>query len=284
MTAVTVAATTDYTGGDPTNYAGLNNQEPSSPTLSSSDLWLVDPTQLGGETSDTLFPEYSVTNLTATVDDSLVVPFDNIDNEEPEITLALAVASDDDTFQVDDPVNDSIDTAVTTGNIDLASSTSSTSVGSTESQLADSSQVTSFSEASGGSTDGSGGGSGDLAQLTSDGTSGSGTEGTDSTGTGESTDGTTTGGATTGETTTGGTTTGEATTGGTATSEGTSNSALDNNGTFETTAGETVASGAPTDPTDVPFSLTESLGLGLLIGIVGFHKVLKQRKKALKTA
>jgi len=263
MTAVTVGSTTDYNSAAPDNYAGLNNQEPSSPTLSSSDLWLVDPTPLGGETTYTFFPEFSVTNLSETVDQNLIVPFDNISSDEPEISFGTLTAIADDTFQSDTLTDDTISMAATTGNIQLASGSSSAAIDSTASQLTGSSVDTSFGTTSTASS-GSGGGGG-LSGLTSGGSESGGSESSGETASG-SPDGTVT----------------------SSSAESGSDSSFSETtssggGSQTTTTG--IASGTSTpDPTDVPFSFTESVGLGLLLCIVAAHKTYKNRVQPMRTA
>ena len=251
MTAVTVGSTTDFTSDSPDNYEGVNNQEPSSLTLSGSDLWLVDPAQLEGETSDSLYPEFSVTNLSETTSEEVIVPFENIDSDEPEVSFSTLSAISDDTYESELALDDNtVEVAATTGNVELTSSTSSASISETESQLSGTSVETSFGESSTGSSD-SGGES--LSQISlGEGESSSGTEG--------STDGNTISIS--------------SSTNGT---EGGGDSGAEQTSVTQ----QTDPSG---DPAAVPFGFTESLGLVTLLLIVGSHRLFQRKATKIKAA
>jgi hypothetical protein len=258
MTAITVGSTIDYTSDSPDNYSGINQSEPASPLLSASNLWLVDPTQLSGITSDSGIPEFYVPSLIETPASQLVVPFNNVNYNEPEIQLGALTAISTQTFNTDTPIADNnVLVAAVTGRSELSSRVPSSSIQITSSQLSGSSVNSSFSGITTGSSEGSTGSA--LSRISS------------GSGTGTNTSGTNTSGTSTSGTSTSGISTSGISTSGTSTS-GTSTSSLIAQNSGSQTA------------TEVPFSFSESLGLGLLLFIVGGHKLLKRSANQLKNA
>jgi len=222
-----------------------SDQERVSVTLTDSNLWLVDPTKLNGQTVDSQ-EQYTLLNLETS--NQTTTSFDNV-NFTASTVNSTGLTSDSTYLQSSLPEGDALMLASVTGGSQLSSDgVSLTSTGSSGSSDSTSSGGTS------GSLTGSGGGSGGSGA-----TAPSGSSSTDSSTDGQSTDGQTTLSTTT--------------------------TASDPQPPGSPQPGASPSpTGTPQLPQPVPFEISPTIGLLLLLVIFGHRLLLKRTPRAARVS
>ncbi|MCM1981607.1 hypothetical protein [Lyngbya confervoides] len=142
----------------------MNDSSQSSLRLSDSSVWMVDGSILEGQTQSSEDPLFTVPNLITDPNQQVVVPVDNTAYEEPAITFSTLAALGDETFDTSTPENTAVETAVYTGNVQLASDPSASTLEINGSSVNGTTVETAFGSSSG---DGSGSGGESLTSLPS---------------------------------------------------------------------------------------------------------------------